>query len=507
MMNEDSGGGYITMNSGGTNRKILRIQSVNNGVGTPDGNNEIRFETGIADIASTPAIFPTTRMVISDAADTITIGATTTLISPLDNTFGRLSIGAATVINPQPSDTSFSFEINGGGTTGVAANGGIFSQSNGEANISNGNAGFWLTANGMNTTSKYTPMLKFGSTDSNAFTTNSPKFLAGIAGRSTETYSSDTNGKMALEFMTFGTANAVGGPVTRMTVTPAGGVAIGETYSVGNAAALNELLVEGRVGIGTDSPAEELHIVGSADAKIRLQESVGGVLESGYTEISAFSDSYGAVRVINLTVDESTILDLSAESSGTGPQTIRLFRTANASASDSKFQILNPGTTSETFRIDADTGRVTSAGGGIQATTGDIVAAAGNVTADVNVTAGQFIVGGAAAAPGGITNPGHECYTAEVSVPNGQPIDPLGGSHFILAGNANLTAPAIPGQQIWIYGIAGSVITTVGLGIPGALNTITFPHAYSSVCLYASAASGPPDTWRVVGDSGAVTYA
>ena len=546
MMNEGALGGYLTMNSGGTNRKVLRIQSVNDGVGTPGASNEIRFETGLAS-------GPTNRMVISDAADTITIGATTTLISPLDNTFGRLSIGAATVNNPQPSDTSFSFEINAGAN---AANGGIFSQSIGESTITNDNAGFWLTAGGMNTGSKYTPMLKFGSTDSNAFTTNSPKFLAGIAGRATETYDADDDGKMALEFMTFGTLSAgnflvgqiytiktvgdtdftligaasndpgvvftatgvgagtgtadanSGGPVTRMTVTPAGGVAIGETYSVGNAAALNELLVEGRVGIGTDSPAQDLHIVGSADAIIRLQESVGGVLESGYTEITAFSDSYGAVRVINLTVDESTILDLSAESSGTGPQTIRLFRTANASASDSKFQILNPGTTSETFRVDADTGRVTSAGGGIQATTGDLVAAAGNVTADVNVTAGQFIVGGAAAAPGGITNPGHECYTAEVSVPDGGAIDALDGSHFILAGTANLTPSAIPGQQIWIYGIAGSVITTgAPLGIPGAPNTITLTAAYSSVCLYASAASGPPDTWRVVGDSGAVAYA
>ena len=498
MMNEDALGGYLTMNSGGTNRKVLRIQSVNDGVGTPGASNDIRFETGLAS-------GPTNRMVISDAADTITIGATTTLISPLDNTFGRLSIGAATVINPQPSDTSFSFEIN---ANSANANGGIFSQSNGEEVISNDNAGFWLTANGMNTTSKYTPMLKFGSTDGNpGFTTNSPKFLAGIAGRATETYSSNTSGKMALEFMTFGTANAVGGPVTRMTVTPAGGVAIGETYSVGNAAALNELLVEGRVGIGTDSPAQDLHIVGSADAIIRLQEIDGGVLENGYTELVGFNGSYGGLRVIS-SEGISTILDLDAQSSGTEAQTIRLFRNGNTSANDTKFQILNPGTNIETFRIDADTGRVTSAGGGIQATTGDLVAAAGNVTADVNVTAGQFIVGGDAAVSGGITNPGHECYTAEVSVPDGGAIDALDGSHFILAGTANLTPSAIPGQQIWIYGIAGSVITTgAPLGIPGAPNTITLTAAYSSVCLYASAASGPPDTWRVVGDSGAVTYA
>ena len=211
---------------------------------------------------------------------------------------------------------------------------GLFSSSIGESAITNDNAGWWLTSAGMNTSSKYTPALKFGSSDS-AFTTDSPKWLAGIVGRAGETYSSDTTGGMALDFLTFPDGGgASGGPTTRMTIHE-----------------------NGFVGIGTTSPAEELHIVGSSDPKIRITESG----QNGYTEITAFADSYGAFKIINSTNNESTIMDLSAESTGTGAQTIRLFRTANTSAASTRFQILSPGSTTETFRVDASNGQVTQA--------------------------------------------------------------------------------------------------------------------------------------------------
>jgi hypothetical protein len=140
---------------------------------------------------------------------------------------------------------------------------------------------------------------------------------------------------MALDFLTFPDGGgATGGPTTRMTIHE-----------------------NGFVGIGTTSPAEELHIVGSSDPKIRITETG----QSGYTEITAFADSYGAFKIINETNNESTIMDLSAESSGTGAQTIRMFRTANTSATSTRFQILSPGSTTETFRVDASNGQVTQA--------------------------------------------------------------------------------------------------------------------------------------------------
>lgn len=230
-----------------------------------------------------------------------------------------------------PTETDYSISASKSAST---VSGGLFSSSIGESAITNDNAGWWLTSAGMNTTSKYTPALKFGSSDS-AFTTDSPKWLAGIVGRAGETYSSDTTGGMALDFLTFPDGGgASGGPTTRMTIHE-----------------------NGFVGIGTTSPAEELHIVGSSDPKIRITETG----QNGYTELTAFSDSYGALKIINSTNNESTIMDLSAESTGTGAQTIRLFRTANTSASSTRFQILSPGSTTETFRVDATNGKVTQA--------------------------------------------------------------------------------------------------------------------------------------------------
>jgi hypothetical protein len=315
IQNEDASGAFISSHSTESNKKPLYLQSLHSGGGSAAGDNSILIRTGASSS-------PTTRVTLSDTSNRFTVESGT-LLGVDDNIRVGFTSG--------PTETDYSISASKSAST---VSGGLFSSSIGESSITNANAGWWLTSAGMNTTSKYTPALKFGSTDS-AFTTDSPKWLAGIVGRAGETYSSDTTGGMALDFLTFpdgGGAN--GGPTTRMTIHE-----------------------NGFVGIGTTSPAEELHIVGSSDPKIRITESG----QNGYTEITAFADSYGAFKIINSTTDESTIMDLSAESTGTGAQTIRMFRTANSSASSSRFQILSPGSTTETFRVDATNGQVTQA--------------------------------------------------------------------------------------------------------------------------------------------------
>jgi len=312
MQNEDASGGFLSSQSAESNKKPLYLESIHNSGGSAAGDNSILFRTGASSS-------PTTRVSISDTTSSVSIESGTNL--QVDD-YMRIGFTSG------PDEADYALSVSKSAST---VSGGLFSSSVGESAITNDNAGWWLTANGMNTSSKYTPAIKFGSSDS-AFTTDSPKWLAGIIGRAGETYSSDTTGGMALDFLTFPDGGgASGGPTTRMTIHE-----------------------NGFVGIGTTAPAEELHIVGSSDPKIRITETG----QDGYTEITAFSDSYGAFKVINSTDDESTIMDLSAESSGTGAQTIRLFRTANSSGT-ARFQILSPGTTTTSFNVDAANGKVT----------------------------------------------------------------------------------------------------------------------------------------------------
>jgi len=130
--------------------------------------------------------------------------------------------------------------ITGNSTSAIAR---LSSTGSGASTFDGSGAGVEITAVGMNTSSKYTPALKFGSTDTD-FTTTNPKFGAAILAEAAQTYSSDTAGGMDLLFWTSPTDPGTGnGLVERMRIDSAG-----------------------NVGIGTASPAVALDVSGAVRA-------------------------------------------------------------------------------------------------------------------------------------------------------------------------------------------------------------------------------------------------
>ena len=212
------------------------------------------------------------------------------------------------------------------------------STSVGASSFDGSGAGLELIAAGMNTSSKYTPAIKFGSTDP-AFTTTNPKFGAAIIAESTQTYNSDTKGGMDLSFWTSPNDPGTGhGLVQRMVVRRDGAVGIGTTApgagfqlevkaddtTTGGQVFINQagtgdpglrfstaatsymigvdnsdsdtfkidygttgvgaqtgisINTSGLIGFGTGSPTEELHIYATAPT-IRLEDSQNNL--SGY---------------------------------------------------------------------------------------------------------------------------------------------------------------------------------------------------------------------------------
>lgn len=219
-----------------------------------------------------------------------------------------------------------------GGTTPIVRVDG--DTNNATTTVDNNIQGVEISKHGMNTTNKYNGGYKFTSTDT-SFTTHSPKMLAAMVHRALQTYDADNKGNSAIDFFIHdGTTTDGTGP-----------------------ASVKHTLTSSALGIGTDDPAAEVHITGASAPELRLQEDGN----DGYTSVVAYSDSYGGLAVRDNAGSDSTILDIDVESAGTGAQTLRLFRTSNASATSTKFQILSAGTTTEVFRVAADDGDTTIA--------------------------------------------------------------------------------------------------------------------------------------------------
>ena len=254
MMNEDASGGFISSESAESNKKALYMQSVHNSGGSAGGDNLIIWRTGAAS-------GPTERMRISDVNNLFTVQSTMDM-----NVESKLAIG-------KTSAPSYTLEVEGSSSeTGGFAEltGGLFSTSSGNSSLTNGMPGFWLTARGMNTTSKYTPALKFGSTDPD-FTTTNPKWTAGIVGEAIETYAADDKGGMDMHFLT----------------APAG-VGVGPTPPTINMT----LTSGGKLGIGEQDPSQLLHVNGGGTNNLALFESTDATARISFRDNSTSSVSH-----------------------------------------------------------------------------------------------------------------------------------------------------------------------------------------------------------------------
>lgn len=159
----------------------------------------------------------------------------------------------------------------------------ISSTSSGASALSQNSPGLELTSNGTNATSKYTPMIKFGSTDPQ-FTTSNPKFSAGIVGRATETYGSDTDGGMALDFAV--SPNDPG-------ATPVPSVEMTLTHN-------------GNLGIGTTNPDEKLEVNGYIKSKgvINTDGTVtdSEVIAKRYHVVSRYGTNTRSTVALDMTI-------------------------------------------------------------------------------------------------------------------------------------------------------------------------------------------------------------
>ena len=191
--NTSTGFGAVLFRNGGTNYGLQsRINLKALITDTATGASALTFETSTGDLAA-----PTERMRLDSS--------------------GRLGLGTSSPsVNLHISSSSSpKLRIADPGTSATS-----FGQSN---------SGLELVGGNSNTTAKYMPAIKFGSTDS-AFTTTTPKFGAAITAEASEAYDADTDGGMSLAFWTTPNDPGTGGSLQqRLTILNSGNVGIGVT--------------------------------------------------------------------------------------------------------------------------------------------------------------------------------------------------------------------------------------------------------------------------------------
>ena len=175
IMNEDASGAFISGESAEGNRKTLYLQSVHDGSGAWV-QHQHQHQDGCRRRNAYPSSITMPR-----------------------SSSNREPISSSTTVSVWVSPATSLPRIHHLGQQGrCRCQRGLFSSSIGESAIANTNAGWWLAAAGMNTTFQIHSRHQLGSTDT-AFTTDNLSYLAGIVGRSTETYVADTDGGMAID--------------------------------------------------------------------------------------------------------------------------------------------------------------------------------------------------------------------------------------------------------------------------------------------------------------------
>ena len=174
----------------------------------------------------------------------------------------------------------------------------------GRSDITRTMSGYELVSGTMNvTTAQYGQAIKWMSTDS-AFTTESPKYTAGIVGRATQIYNGDTDGGMALDFLvTADDPGATSVPSAGLTIAstgvtvPSGNLIVAADASELQFGAAGDYTIQwdgldavntivagdfvftgGNMGIGTATPDGKLHVftssAGSVTANANFNDAV-----------------------------------------------------------------------------------------------------------------------------------------------------------------------------------------------------------------------------------------